>query len=379
MRIAYISPFYQPAICGVGRVVCELAERAVKAGHEVHVFCADTDKYKRLGLKDEVINGVNVHRCHSLFKVANFAYVWPSVLWKLYSYDFDVIHTHAFGHAHSFFGALVAKLRGIPHVHTTHCCWTDSFRSLPGRIMLKLAYPTFGKLTFKWASSIIAITPWETGYIKRYGGKDRQIKIIPNGMDESFFKEIRPNNFKKEIGINGRMVLFFGRLNMTKGPDKFVLAARELLKLYKDVEFVMVGPDEGMKAKIVRMISDEKRIHLLDPIRDRKKVVEMYQAADVFVLPSYREGLPLTLFEAMASGLPMVVSPVNGVPYEVEDGKNGIFVKYGDIEGLVANVSLLLDDRKLASAMSKANKARAASYGWNAIFDRTVSLYQAVV
>ena len=376
MRIAYVTAFYSPAICGVGRVVCELAERAVKAGHEVHVFCADTDKTTRLDKKDDVINGVHVHRCSYWFKVANFAYVWPSVLWKLYDYDFDVIHTHAFGHAHSFLGALVAKLRSIPHIHTTHCCWTDSFRSLPGRVMLKLAYPTFGRLTLKWAKRVIAITPWETSYIKKYGGKDRQIKIIPNGMDESFFKEIKPNNFKKEMGINGRMVLFFGRLNVTKGPDKFVLAAKELLKLYNNVEFVMVGPDEGMKAEIVGMIGDEKRIHLLDPIRDRKKVVEMYQAADVFVLPSYREGLPLTLFEAMASGLPMVVSPVNGVPYEVENGKNGLFVRYGDIEGLVANISMLLDDKKLASAMSKANVAKAGDYTWDDIFRRILSLYQ---
>lgn len=376
MKIAYISPFYHPAICGVSRVVRELAERATMGGNEVHVFCSDTDKYKRLEQEEEVINGVHVHRCSYWFKVANFAYVWPSVLWKLYDYDFDVVHTHAFGHAHSFLGALVAKLRGITHVHTTHCCWTDSFRSVPGRVMLKLAYPIFGRLTLTWAKSIVAITPWETSYIKKYGGKDRQIKIISNGMDESFFMEIKPNNFKKENNISGRMVLFFGRLNVTKGPDKFVLAAKELLKLYKDVEFVIVGPDEGMKADVVVLIGDEKRIHLLDPIRDRKKIVEMYQAAEVFVLPSYREGLPLTLFEAMASGLPMVVSPVNGVPYEIENGKNGLFVRYGDIEGLVANISLLLDDRKLASAMSKANIAKAENYTWEGIFRRTLSLYQ---
>ncbi len=376
MRIAYISPFYHPAICGVSRVVRELAERAAKAGHEVHVFCSDTDKNRRLSVKDEVINGVNVHRCSYWLKVANFTYVWPSLLWKNFKYDFDVIHTHSFGQAYSFFGALVGKVRGIPHFHTTHCCWTDSFRSLPGRILLKVFYPTFGRLTFKWSKKIIAITPWEIGYIKRWGGKGSQIEVIPNGMDSMFFEEVKPNDFKKEFGVKGRMVLFFGRLNVTKGPDKFVLAAHEILKRRGDVEFVLVGPDEGMKAKVAELIGDEKRIHSLGPIRDRKKVVEMYQAADVFALPSYREGLPLTLFEAMAAGLPMVVSPVNGVPYEVKDGENGLFVEYGDVTNLAEKICFLLDNKAVSAKMSKVNQERAKAYDWDRIFERTFALYK---
>lgn len=375
MRIAYISPFYHPAICGVSRVVRELAERAAKDGHEVHVFCSDTDKYKRIENKGDVINGVNVHRCRYWFKVANFAYVWPSVFWKLLSSDVDVVHTHAFGHAHSFLGALAAKLKGVPHVHTTHCCWTDSFRSRLGRVMLNVVYPTFGRLTLKWSRHITAITPWEVSYIKKWGGKDGQIVVIPNGMDEMFFKEIKPNNFKEEQGIKGRMVLFFGRLNVTKGPDKFVTAAHEILKDRNNVEFVLVGPDEGMKEKVKELIGDEKKIHLLDPLQDRKKVVEMYQAADIFVLPSYREGLPLTLFEAMASGLPMVVSPVNGVPYEVEDGKNGLFVEYGNIMGLKDKIVRLLDNKGEARRMSELNKERARQYGWDGIYKRILGLY----
>ncbi len=375
MKIAYVSPFYSPTICGVGRVVRELAERAVKKGHEVHVFCADTDKIKRLDVKEELINGVKVHRCFYWFKVANFAYVWPSIFWRLFKYDFDVIHTHAFGHAHSFLGALVAKIRGIPHVHTTHCCWTDSFRSLPGRIMLNLTYPTLGKLTFRWSKKIIAITPWEINYIKKWGGKDSQIETIPNGMDDTFFKDIKPNNFKRDLGIKGNMILYFGRLNVTKGPDKFVLAAHKLLKARKDVDFVIVGPDEGMKDAVIKLIGNEKKIRLLEPIRDRKRVIEMYQAADIFVLPSFREGLPLTLFEAMASGLPMVVSPVNGVPYEVEDGKNGLFVGYGDIVGLTDKISFLLDNKKFARKMAEINRKKAEKYSWDIIFKRTFGLY----
>ncbi|MFH1332879.1 MAG: glycosyltransferase family 4 protein, partial [archaeon] len=142
-----------------------------------------------------------------------------------------------------------------------------------------------------------------------------------------------------------------------------------------DVDFVILGPDEGLKEEVKRLIGGEKRIHLLGPLQDRKDVVEMYQAADVFTLPSYREGLPLTLFEAMAAGLPMVVCPVNGVSYEIEDGKNGLFVEYGDVEALAEKISYLLDNNGVASEMSKVNQERAKAYDWDLIFKRTEALY----
>ena len=93
----------------------------------------------------------------------------------------------------------------------------------------------------------------------------------------------------------------------------------------KNVTFVIRGPDEGMREIVKKKIGNEKKIILLDETRDRKEIIKMYQAADIFVLPSFREGLPLTLFEAMAAGLPIVATPVNGIPYEMEDKKMVFF------------------------------------------------------
>ena len=62
MKIAHISMFYYPTFGGVEKVIEELALRQIKEGHEVHVFCCDSDKYKRIRPLNEIINGVNVHR-----------------------------------------------------------------------------------------------------------------------------------------------------------------------------------------------------------------------------------------------------------------------------------------------------------------------------
>ncbi|MEK6904638.1 MAG: glycosyltransferase family 4 protein, partial [Nanoarchaeota archaeon] len=374
--IALVCDFYRPAIGGVNKVVEELAERYAKLGHEVHVYCSDWDKTKRIKIKDEVINGVHVHRCFHIFRAVNFITLWPGVLWGLFSKKFDIIHSHLSFHPHSFFAALVAKISGVSHIHTTHCPWSDARRSLFGKIMLNVGYQTFIKAVFKWNDRIIAITPWEIQFIKEHGGDESKIVYIPNGMDKSFFSRIKNNDFKKRLGIKGKLVLYFGRLNETKGPDKFVLAAKEILKDRNDITFVIRGPDEGMRETVKRLIGNEKKIILMEPTRDKQEILKTYQAADVYALPSYREGLPLTLFEAFASGLPVVASPVNGVPYEMEDGKNGIFVSYGDIQGLKKAILRILDDKKLTSKFKKNNIEKAKKYDWDIIARKTLEVYK---
>ena len=102
----------------------------------------------------------------------------------------------------------------------------------------------------------------------------------------------------------------------------------------------------------------------------------MYQASDVYVLPSYREGLPLTLFEAMASGLPIIASPVNGVPFEMKEGENGFFSNYGDLKSLEENILKILDNPKLAKQFSKNNIEKSKDFDWDKIIKRYMDEYK---
>jgi len=378
MRIAHICPFYTPAIGGVKQVVEELAKRQIKLGHEVHVYTSDWDKTKRIKNKYEIIDGVHVNRCRHFFKFANFVTFWPSFFFKLLNKKFDIIHTHVFGHPHFVFAALVAKIKKIPHVHTTHCPWTDAYRGIIGNLGVIISYNIFSRLALKFTDRIIAITPWELRFIKEYGGDEKKIRIIPNGIAKEFFKKIKKNNFRKKYNIKKekKIVLFFGRLNITKGPDKFVEIAKLILKKRKDIIFIIRGPDEGMKEKIKKMIGNERRILMLSETRNRKEIIEMYQAADVYVLPSYREGLPLTLFEAMASGLPIVASPVNGVPFEMKEPENGFLVKYGDNKKFAEKIQQIIDDKKLAKKISYNNLKKAKNYDWDIIVKRIMRIYE---
>ncbi|MDI6737004.1 MAG: glycosyltransferase family 4 protein [Nanoarchaeota archaeon] len=381
MKIAFTQAYYLPVIDGPGQVVHELAMRYVKEGHDAHVFCSDSDKYGTIEKKEEVIDGVKVHRCKNWFTIANFATFWPSVLPKLLKGNFDIIHSHVSGHSYVLFSAIASRIKKVPHIHTTHCCWTSGYRSFGGKVAVWIVYRTFLPWMFKWTDRIIAITPWEINEIQKRGGKKEKIRVIPNGMNEIFFKKIKKNNFRKEHDIppKAKIALFFGRLNPTKGVDKLALAEKEILKTRKDIHFVFVGPDEGMLQPLKEIAGNDKNFHILEPIRNRKKIAEMYQAADLYCLPSYREGLPLTMFEAMASGNPLVMTPVNGVPYEMKEPENGLFVKYGDVDGLAKAITRIIDDKKLAAGMRKNNLKRAKQYDWNLIAKRIMEIYKEVL
>ncbi len=375
MKIAHVCPFYTPAICGVKNVVEELAKYQIHEGNEVHVFTSDWDKNKRIEKKYELLDQVHVHRSFHLVRLTSFVSLWPSVFLELIDKNFDIIHTHEFGHPHVVLAALVARIRHIPHVHTTHCPWSNAYRSPIARMGIFMSYNLVSRYVLAHTEQIIAITPWEIDFIKKYGGTAEKIRVLPNGMNSLFFQRIAKNNFKKKYKIGGNLVLFFGRLNVTKGPDRFVEIAHSVLKERPKTFFVIRGPDEGMKKRVQELISGEKRIILLEPTRDRLDIVGMYQAADIFVLPSYREGLPLTLFEAMASGLPIVATPVNGVPYEMKEPDNGFLVPYGDNKRFAQRIITLLDNSSLRSTIGKRNKEKALHYQWEDIAQRTMQFY----
>ncbi len=373
--------FYLPTFGGVEQVMYELAKRQVKEGHEVHVFCCDSDKNKRIEKKEEIIDGVYVHRLPYWFRLSLSTFIWPSLLWK-FNGDFDIIHSHVSGHAYILIMGLLAKSKNIRHIHTTHSPWSDSsFRPKILRPFLFLNDLFLNRLSFNFVDRIIAITPWELDKIKKFS-EEEKIKVIPNGMDGILYKKVINNNFKKKYKIGGeKIVLYFGRLNPTKGSEKFAEAAINLTKSGRaeDISFVWVGPDEGMASKVQEMIKPYSNMHYLGPIRGKENVAEMYQASNVYIIPSYREGLPLTLFEAMASGLPIIASPVNGIPYEMSEPENGIFVDYGDIEKMEVSILRILEEKKLAEKMSLNNIKKSKDYDWDLIYKRYMDEYNILV
>ena len=381
MKIAYVQAFYLPAIDGPATVIHEIASRLAKKGHEVHVFCSDSDKHKKIKQKEEVLDGVKIHRLNNWFQIG-FATFFPSVFLKLMKEDFDIIHSHVSGHSYHFFSSLVRMIKKTPHVHTTHCCWTSGLgRSKLSAFLVWLDYKTVLPFSFYYSDRIIAITPWELDEIAKYNSNKNKVTVIPNGMDSVLLKKINNNDFRKSYGIpeDVKLVLFFGRLNPTKGVDKLAEAAVSITSARKDIHFAFVGPDEGMMNKVIEISKGNSNIHIMGPIRGKDKIAAMFQASDLYALPSYREGLPLTMFEAMASGLPIVTTNVAGNKEIVEHGKNGVLVEPKSSRAVAHAVMYLLDNSRLRNSMRRNNLNAVKQYDWKHVSRQYVSVYEDVV
>jgi glycosyltransferase involved in cell wall biosynthesis len=174
--------------------------------------------------------------------------------------------------------------------------------------------------------------------------------VIPNAVDVEGAPRSRPVERERPL------ILAVGRL---KAPKDFPTLIRALGDLRPDsFEAVIVGdgPDRP------RLEEEIETLGLTGPVRlagERRDVPELLAAADVFVLPSVSEGLPVSVLEAMAAGLPVVASRVGGVPEQVSDGQTGLLVEPGDPNALAAALARLIAEPSLRRRLGAAGRARA--------------------
>jgi glycosyltransferase involved in cell wall biosynthesis/SAM-dependent methyltransferase len=179
-------------------------------------------------------------------------------------------------------------------------------------------------------------------------GSAKKTKVIPNGIDcystftDSLFDVAKE---KEALGIEKDELAVFsiGRLSKEKNPDKFVLAAREVLKNNKKVKFFVVG-DGPMKKDVEKLISDSNTLNI-SYLGYQSDVAKYLSVADIFVLPSEIEGFPLSILEAMATNTVVIASSVGAIPDVITDGKNGFVVNPGDHKQ-IAKIIMKLSEKK---------------------------------
>jgi phosphatidylinositol alpha-1,6-mannosyltransferase len=107
----------------------------------------------------------------------------------------------------------------------------------------------------------------------------------------------------------------------------------------------------------------------------REEIAAYYMGAHVFVLPSYNEGMSIATLEAMAAGLPVVVTCTGGTAELVEEGVNGLTFDWADVDTLTAHLRRLASDRALARRMGAASRVRAAGFSWDAAAERYLEMF----
>lgn len=266
----------------------------------------------------------------------------------------DVVHTHS--SKAGVLGRVAARAAGVPVIHTVHG-W--SFASLRGwRRSLVIGLE---RMLARFTTRIVVVsdTDRRDGINARIGTPEQYV-LIRSGVALDGFRTTTARAVAREaLGIDaGALVIgSVGRLAAQKDPLTMVEAFARIAATHPHAVLVMAG--SGPLAEAVSTRAYELRV--ADRVRllgERRDVADVLRAFDVFVLSSRWEGLPRSLVEAMAAGLPVVATSVNGVPEIVEDGRTGLLVPPGDAETLARTVARLLDDdvtrRRLGTAAAAA-------------------------
>ena len=259
----------------------------------------------------------------------------------------DLLHAHLMN-AHTV-AAMAGRLCGTPTVATLH-----GMSLHPQEISVAR---TTGSHTI-----VVCREAWSQALA--VGLAPERVSLVPNGVDLATYHPMsaEPAEFRRtiDVGPADLLVGFVGRLAWEKGPDKFLKAAEYILQRRPDVHFAMVGTGLMEKDLVatVRRAGLESRIHMIGLAREPHRI---YPALDLLLHTSRADAMPLTILEAMASGVPVVAIGVGGVPEIVATGETGILVGTTEWPGIVSEYPGDWEGVALAALALLSNSARLKS------------------
>ena len=282
-------------------------------------------------------------------------------------------HRVTLAHSHEFtmavYGAWAARRAGIPHIFTMHGSRYYAAR-WQRRIAMRLAATS--------SDAVVAVSHSLEQHLRRdlwLRGGD-QVVTVPNGARLPL-PPLEESSLRDELRLTAadQLAVAVGNLYPVKGHTFLVEALSHLAGRFPRLHVAIAGRGDLASQLLARAetLQIGGRVHLLGL---RSDVANVLAAADIFVLPSLSEGVPLALLEAMLAGKPIVATAVGEIPRVLDEGRAGVVVQPADATGLAEAIAGLLADPVAARRLGAAALARASqTYSLGAMIDRYVELY----
>ncbi|MGM7646581.1 glycosyltransferase [Nocardia sp. JW2] len=343
MRVLHVVTLFSPdgAYGGPVRVACNQARALTDRGHRVALTAAVSGA-------DAVPGELEVHGfpAGTAIPGAGFAGLRARgmISWLRRNVrEFDVVHVHLARDLVTLPAARIVLAAGVPLVLQTHGMIDPSDKLLARPLDRFWTVPTL-----RAAAAVLHLTAREAADLTAVAGQQLPLRELQNGVPIPSVE--RPDAGPDEVPE----VLYLARLQARKRPELFVRMAARLRDEGIPARFRMVGPDEGSAVAIEKLIDD-----LVTPVRWEGALAPQHTAgrmarAGVYVLPSVDEPYPMSVLEAMALGLPVVVTDTCGLAPLIEDNGCGIVVRSDDLEALTTATRKLLQQLRLRREMGEA-------------------------
>jgi glycosyltransferase involved in cell wall biosynthesis len=281
----------------------------------------------------------------------------------------DVVHSHEF--TMGVYGSAAAKYLAIPHVLTMHGGFTAT-KALRRRIALRWAMRQSG-----CAVAVSGATQKE--FAKDLGLRENAFTVVHNGVPSTAGTAER---VRREFSVteNETVILAVGNLDRNKNHRMLLEALVRLQRAGLMVPWRLIiaagrsGDEHSYLTEYVRAHQLEDRVHIAI---GRNDINDLQALADIFVMPSLWEGLPMALLEAMVAGNAIIASETAGIPEAIANGREGILVPPGDLAALAAGLRTLLTDRGRRRELGAAAFARAhRDFTVQVMADRYEAMYR---
>ena len=386
-KILMFNHEFPPIGGGGGWVSYFLGKHFAAAGHEVHLITAQF-RDCRIG-RGEVtspVQGFHVHRVRALRKNRDVCAVHEMLTYAVSSSLYGLRFAKQFQPdiVQVFFGIpagggayLLQKRRGVPYVVFL------GGRDVPSRNpdppyyrWLYLLLKPIIRAIWGNASAVVACSD---GLRELARETDSVVKmdVIPDGLDLGRFEPVQRDPCPKKV-----RVLTIGRLIPRKGFQFLIRALPQIIEKTEthdfEIEIVGDGPYQGELLKLSEDLGVASHIRFAGSV-PYSELPQKYRDADVFILPSLAEGMPLVVLEAMGTGLPIVASRVQGIDELVVEDINGALFDAGDVDGLAHALVKLINAGEGRLEMGKASVERVKPYDWKHIADAYLALYAEIL
>jgi glycosyltransferase involved in cell wall biosynthesis len=252
---------------------------------------------------------------------------------------YDLIHCHTV-YDLGLAGLKLKEKTGLPLVLTLYGTDLNWLFEEGGRSASpEIAAAT--KKVLKGADAVIGVSRDLGEKLKKLGVEEDRIYWVPNGVDQKLYFPGNRIRERKSLGISEdqKIILYVGNLIETKGLGDLIKALEIILTgdiALPKFKLLLVGPGTGYKKTIEQLVCDcglDEKVVFMGP-RPHEEIPALMRAADVFCLPSWREGWPCSVVEAMACGVPVVATEVGGIPELVNDKETGILCPAKEPAGL---------------------------------------------
>ena len=375
MRVAITHTRFQE-VGGVERYIYQLCRRLIHSGHEIHYFCH---------FWKEKPEGITFHKIPYIFKPLRWA--------KVLAFDrlthraiqqqgpFDIVH----GFTKTSRQDIYTDGSGCLQDFQAYSLGRSPLRRFLGpmmphqRVVLSIQKARFTRGNFKRIITMSKLV--QRQICRRYGLSDQEVEVVYNGID---LERFNPRNIarhraivRSELGLAGDVpvVLFVANDYERKGLGTLLQAMQQL----EGAVCLVIGKERPRrKSRFVKMATDlgiQARVHFLGV---RPDVDRYYAASDLCCLPTYFDAFGMVILEAMATGIPAIVSAAAGAAEIVIEGKTGAVLPDPDDDRALAKLMRPFMDRMIARKAGQRARDECRRFSWDTHFDRILDIYEEV-